>query len=184
MSQQDLFSIPFSSLQQKEWKLEKNKPPPELAEAKDVEKRKQQCTHSVFKASLLVKLWEKAPDDVWSNLKAYPGTMFQTLSWKPTTKASSDEPTKAWSTWQDDWQEQWPNADDEWPDDDDSQHDNDKWPSWNEWQSGSQAWQDDQSWGLWQDRGQSSGSRTSDSGDLTTKIHMVSFGDFEIGETQ
>ena len=141
----DLFSIPFSSLQQKEWKLEKNKPPPELAEAKDVEKWKQQCTHSVFKASLLVKLWEKAPDDVWSNLKAYPGTMFQTLSWK---------------------------------------HDNDKWPSWNEWQSGSQAWQDDQSWGLWQDRGQSSGSRTSDSGDLTTKIHMVSFGDFEIGETQ
>ena len=93
------------------------------------------------------------------------------------------EAPKAWSTWGDDndWQEQWPNADDEWPDDDDSQRDNG--PSWNEWQSGSQAWQDDQSWGLWQDRGQSSGSRTSDSGDLTSKIHMVSFGDFEIGET-
>ena len=48
-----------------------NKPPPELAEAKDIEKWKQQCTHSVFKASLLVKLWEKAPDDVWSNLKVF-----------------------------------------------------------------------------------------------------------------
>ena len=67
----DLFSIPFSSLQQKEWKVEKNKPPPELAEAKDLEKWKQQCTHSVLKASLLVKLWEKAPDDVWSNLKVF-----------------------------------------------------------------------------------------------------------------
>ena len=59
---EELLTIPYSSLQNREWKLEKNKPERLLADAKDVEKWKFLSQTSLLKAQVLVKLWEGAPE--------------------------------------------------------------------------------------------------------------------------
>ena len=68
---EELLTIPYSSLQNREWKLEKNKPERLLADAKDVEKWKFLSQTSLVKAQVLVKLWEGAPENPWSSMTAF-----------------------------------------------------------------------------------------------------------------
>ena len=68
---EELLTIPYSSLQNREWKVIPAKPERLVADAKDLEKWKFLSQTSLLKASVMQKLWEGAPCDPWSGMMVF-----------------------------------------------------------------------------------------------------------------